>query len=73
MVVRRRGESVISFLATHRSLLARMKREGIEIDQEQVAYYLKKKLNLNGTQLQLLETALVPEPTPEDLEAQATR
>ena len=70
---RKRGESVINFLSAHRSLLAKMRLEGIELDEEQVVYNLKRKLNLNETQMQLLETVVGSEPSQAELEAQVSR
>ena len=71
--VRKRNEPVINFLSAHRALLSKMKLEGIAIDEEQVVYYLRSKLALSETQLQLLDIACGPEPTLAEIEAQVTR
>ena len=69
---RKRGESIINFLSAHRALLAKMRLEGIVLDEEQIVYKLKRKLNLNETLMQLLETVAGSEPSQAELEAQAS-
>ena len=51
-------ESVVNFALRYRNLVAEMKADNITLDDAEVAWFFKQKLNLTEMQKQMLETTL---------------
>ena len=67
------GERIIDFASRYRTLVAQMRAEGIALDDDELSYQFREKLNLSAERLELLETAVGDAPTYQRVETEAVR
>ena len=66
-------ERINTFCARFRSLVGEMRREGIEIPEGELGWFLRERLGLDPIRKQLLETALAGKDSYQDVEGECLR
>ena len=72
-IKRNPGEQVTVFCSRYRTLFGELKREGINLPNEELGWMLKERLGLDPLRRQLLETALGTRESYDHVEAEALR
>jgi hypothetical protein len=67
------GERIIDFASRYRTLVGQMRAEGIALDDDELSYQFREKLNLSVERSELLETAIGDAPSYQKVETEAVR
>ena len=70
---RQAGERISSFCSRFRTLVGEMKREGIQLPDEELGWFLRSRMGLDAIRVQLLDTALMGKERYDEVEAEALR
>ena len=70
---RQPNERINTFCTRFRSLVGEMRREGIEIPEGELGWFLRERLGLDPIRKQLLETALAGKDSYQDVESECLR